>query len=331
MSMAQRSTEAPRQMGEAQITQSLFLGGRGECGVCDTLQTPNSISGYCPEGGHSVLCLLCISAPAAELGTVGHNRATVFVSTVEGMGVHSCCLVHVPGVSTSSWQAGPVAGRTRDWEPGNGSRLWVWVMCWRDQHHKVATAGTRRSKPAPSESPGSGADWHKFVGLFLSVGGNGAERVQGPAAGAVMCVHVCIFHYWTFLLTVQRGEQDEAIGLPCACTSVSGWGNVCGCLFIITLHEKRCWCLPVTLKVNFPSAPLSTVGERDHSWGKCMDNKSRIPLDLSLSLWMIYANSSNLLLDYKYTVCSMNIKIIHDAAFSSSLPAQRNEDIDGHE
>jgi len=37
------------------------------------------------------------------------------------------------------------------------------------------------------------------------------------------------------------------------------------------------------------------------------------------------------LLYCEYTVFSMNIKIIHNTAFSLDLPAQRNENIDGHE
>lgn len=91
---------------------------------------------------------------------------------------------------------------------------WPWVC--RDQHHKVATGATRRSKAASSESPGSGADWHQFVVCFCVWGEMGMEESKGQ--------------WWTcmFIFSINGASSwwEEERG--------AGWG---------------CWCCPVHARV----------------------------------------------------------------------------------
>lgn len=125
--------------------------------------------------------LVCVHFSASSRGgdRGSQQGLIVFVSTMEGMGWASIATVWVlvPAVITSNSQAGPGA-----WEPGIEVAVSLGLV-WRDWHDKVAAAGPRRSKPAPSDTPGCGADSHQFVDVSLCVGKTGLKGSKGELLG----------------------------------------------------------------------------------------------------------------------------------------------------
>lgn len=110
----------------------------------------------------------------------------------------------------------------------------------------------------PTIKQDKGLDWHQFVSL--SLGKTGLEGSKGQLLGS-WCT--CMF-----LMDLPPDHPERGAGWGCwyypvHAMSVSVWGNLCGCLFVITLHEKSCWYLPATLKVNFPVCQLPWV-----LWGR---------------------------------------------------------------
>lgn len=191
-------------MGEAQITQGLLPGSVWH--IADTKIYFWLL--FLREGKLFCLCVCVFPCQQLRWGpwvTAGTTMDTVGGS-IAAVWVHCARCGHQQLSSRTSGKQ----------DKGFGSQALWWLWVW-DQHHKVATVGTRRSKPAPSETLGSGAGWHQFVGLFLCVGGKWDWKDPRASCWGHACLHFP-------LMDLPPDPPERG----------AGWG---------------CWCYPVHARV----------------------------------------------------------------------------------